>query len=186
MLTKRRFMVANRAPPGYVIGIVIQDPFGSRPVSNHHDIILLKEMAEELFQMQTLAAATRSRIRRKGAADLTETEFLALDILTRHASLTVGEIQKQIGILPAQMSRVVRALEKRAEGGLIKCRINRTDKRRIDLEITKLGQQMHQTYKQVRLESMIGFLQTLKAGDCREFMRICRIIRGEIERILMG
>ncbi len=44
------------------------------------DAILMKEMAGELLQMQTLSAATRSRSRKKGAADLTETEFLTLDL----------------------------------------------------------------------------------------------------------
>ena len=48
-------------------------------------------MADELFQMQTLSAATRSRSRKKGAADLTETEFLTLDLLTRNKSMTVGD-----------------------------------------------------------------------------------------------
>ncbi len=149
------------------------------------DAILLKEMADELFQMQTLAAATRSRSRKKGAADLTETEFLTLNLLTKSKVLTVGEIQKQIGILPAQMSRVVRSLEKRPEGPLIKCRINRADKRKVDVEITKGGRQLHNNYKQVRLESMTNFLEVLDRKDCREFMRICRIIRGQIESMLM-
>ena len=149
------------------------------------DAILMKEMASELLQMQTLAAATRSRSRKKGAADLTETEFLTLDLLIKNKTMTVGEIQKQIGILPAQMSRVVRSLEKRSDGALIKCGINRTDKRKVDVQISKVGRQLHKNYKQVRLEGMIGFLEVLNRQDCREFMRICRIIRGQIEGMLM-
>jgi DNA-binding MarR family transcriptional regulator len=152
---------------------------------NRIDAILMKEMANELLQMQTLSAATRSRSRKKGAADLTETEFLTLDLLTKTAILTVGEIQRQIGVLPAQMSRVVRALEKRTGGPLIKCKINRTDKRKIDIEITKIGRQLHKNYQEVRLQGMMDFLEVLTKEDCREFMRICRIIRGQIESILM-
>lgn len=150
-----------------------------------NDAILMKEMADELLQMQTLAAATRSRSRKKGAADLTETEFLTLDLLTKTKVLTVGEIQRQIGILPAQMSRVVRTLEKRPDGPLIKCNINRRDKRKIDIEITKPGRQIHKNYKDVRLQGMMNFLEVLNKNDCREFMRICRIIRGQIESMLM-
>ncbi len=150
-----------------------------------NDAILLKEMANELFQMQTLSAATRSRSRKKGAADLTETEFLTLDLLTKNKALTVGEIQRQIGILPAQMSRVVRALEKRPEGSLIKCRINRSDKRKVDVAISKSGRQLHKNYKEIRLQGMMNFLEVLDRKDCREFMRICRIIRGQIESALM-
>jgi len=150
------------------------------------DAFLKKEMADELFQMQTLSAATRSRSRKKGAADLTETEFLTLDLLTRNKSMTVGEIQRQIGILPAQMSRVVRALEKRPGGPLIKCGINRTDKRKVDVAITSSGRQLQRNYKQIRIDGMMDFLEVLDRNDCREFMRICRIIRGQIESMLMS
>ena len=149
------------------------------------DAILMKEMAGELLQMQTLSAATRSRSRKKGAADLTETEFLTLDLLTKAKVLTVGEIQRQIGVLPTQMSRVVRALEKRLGGALSKCGINRKDKRKIDIELTKIGRQLHINYKEVRLQGMMDFLEVLTKDDCREFMRICRIIRGQIESMLM-
>lgn len=154
-------------------------------MSGKNDTLLMKEMADELFQMQTLAAATRSRVRKKGAADLTETEFLALELLTKQRAMTVGEIQKQIGIVPAQMSRVIRSLEKRSDGALIKCGINRQDKRKVDVEISKAGRLMHHNYKEVRLEGMMNFLQILSSEDCRQFMRICRIIRGQIESMLM-
>jgi DNA-binding MarR family transcriptional regulator len=146
--------------------------------------IMLHEMADELFQMQTLAAAARSRSRAKGAADLTESEFLALELLVRNGRLTVGEIQRQIGVLPAQMSRIVRALEKRADGALIECKINTADKRKVDVEITKQGRLMHKNYKQVRLAGMLTWLSNLSAKDCREFMRICRLIRGQMESAL--
>ncbi len=155
------------------------------PLPGRTDAILMKEMASELLQMQTLSAATRSRSRKKGAADLTETEFLTLDLLTKAKVLTVGEIQRQIGVLPAQMSRVVRALEKRPGGALIKCGINRKDKRKIDIELTKVGRLLHTNYKEVRLQGMMDFLEVLNKNDCREFMRICRIIRGQIESTLM-
>lgn len=146
-----------------------------------NDTLLRKEMADELFQMQTLAAAARSRSKKKGAADLTETEFLTLDLLARHGSMTVGELRAQISILPAQMSRVIRALEKRSDGPLIKCQINPKDKRKVDVTATKTGRQMHKNYKQVRLGAMVEFLGALSNKDCREFMRICRIIRGQLE-----
>lgn len=147
--------------------------------------IILREMADELFQMQTLGAALRSRSRARGAADLTETEFLTLDFLVRHTSLTVGEIQRQIGVLPAQMSRVIKQLEKREDGPLVKCQINRSDKRKVDVEITKAGRILHKNYKQARIDGMMSFLEVLRKSDCREFMRICRLIRGRMEALLM-
>lgn len=154
-------------------------------VSSNVTGLVLRQMAEELFSMQTLAALTRSRSRRKGAVELSDLEFLALDVLSRREnSLTVGEVQKSIGVLPAQMSRIVRALERRSDGALIRCEINRTDKRKVDVHITREGRQLLRNYKDVRIEAMMSFLGALSQNDCREFMRICRAIRGSIEAAL--
>lgn len=135
--------------------------------------------------MQTLAALTRSRSRRHGAVELSELEFLSLDVLSRQdGPMIVGGIQKSIGVLPAQMSRIVRALERRPDGALINCEINRTDKRKIDVHITREGRRLLRNYKDVRIEGMMSFLGSLSQRDCREFMRICRVIRGSMESAL--
>jgi len=83
------------------------------------------------------------------------------------------------------MSRVIRSLEKRSEGRLIKCSIHPKDKRKVNIELTKMGKMIHKNYKQIRLEGVMSFLKTLSGKDCREFMRICRIIRGQFEAMLM-
>ena len=69
----------------------------------------LDQMAEEIFELYRLIAIARSR-RPAGPDDLSETEFITLDMLTKEQPLTIGEIQKQIGVLPAQMSRIVRVI----------------------------------------------------------------------------
>jgi DNA-binding MarR family transcriptional regulator len=81
------------------------------------------------------------------------------------------------------MSRVIRSLEKR-ESSLIKCTINSKDKRKIDVELTKLGRQSHKNYRDARLEGILGYFEVLSSKDCREFMRICRLIRGQMENML--
>ena len=43
-------------------------------------------------------------------AELKESEFLALDYLSETGTATVGEVQKRIKVLPAQMSRLARRL----------------------------------------------------------------------------
>ena len=81
-----------------------------------------EELAHNLFDVVTQFCLAVPRGRRR-SGDLKEVEFLTLSLLHQHQTLIVGEIQRQLGILPAQMSRIIRALETR-ERPLIACRIN--------------------------------------------------------------
>lgn len=136
----------------------------------------LEAMAEEIFELSKLVSTARSR-RQTGPDDLSESEFLALDMLARHEPQTIGEIQKQIGVVPAQMSRIVRALESRAIGSYIRCSINPQDRRRIDVCLTDAGRQAHTAYRTSRLGSMLDILTSLPPDDRVHFMRIMRQIR---------
>ena len=80
-------------------------------------------MAAEIFELYRLIALARSR-QPSGPDDLAETEFLTLDLLVREEPLTIGSVQKQIGVVPAQMSRIVRALEEQGGKGYVRCQIN--------------------------------------------------------------
>ena len=99
----------------------------------------LKEFAEEVFELSKDIWTTQSKSKGKDQAEITETEFLALDLLSQSQPLTVGDIQRKIGVLPAQMSRVIRSLENKSDGPLISCQINPADKRKIDVELTDAG-----------------------------------------------
>ena len=79
-------------------------------------------MRHELFQVVTQICLSTLRGRRR-AGDLKEVEFLTLSLLQENGILIVGDIQRMLGVLPAQMSRVIRSLENR-ERPLIQCRIN--------------------------------------------------------------
>ena len=71
----------------------------------------LAALAEEVFELGKLGSRMRAAARTdESASTLTETETLALDLLSKQGEMTVGEIQKGIGVLPAQMSRIIRAL----------------------------------------------------------------------------
>jgi len=87
---------------------------------------VLEELAQALFDTLTQFCLSVPRARRR-AGDLKELEFLTLSILHHHDTLIVGDIQRQLGVLPAQMSRIIRALETR-ERPLIACRINPQDR----------------------------------------------------------
>ncbi len=88
----------------------------------------LEQMADEIFELTKLGMISRHAPKKPGIIDLTEAEFLTLDFLCKENSLTVGELQKRIRVLPAQMSRVIRSLESKSDKPLIKCRINPQDK----------------------------------------------------------
>jgi len=136
----------------------------------------LEQMAEEVLAASQLAAAARSRLA-QGTAGLTETEFQALDALVKgqHQPLTVGEIQRQIGVLPAQMSRILRSLENRDEGqSLLQCRINPQDRRRVDVTLTPAGKTAYHKYRKGRLSFLVDFLTNLTPNDRVVFMKIIR------------
>lgn len=138
----------------------------------------LQEFVEEVFELSKDIWALQSRSRHRHQAEITETEFLALDILMKaDATPTVGDIQRQIGVLPAQMSRIIRSLENKGGQALITCRINAADKRKVDVELTDAGRQAHQAYRQMKLGSIQKILLSLSEKDRTEFMRLLRLIR---------
>ncbi|MHC5112142.1 MAG: MarR family winged helix-turn-helix transcriptional regulator [Planctomycetota bacterium] len=143
----------------------------------------LQSMGEEIFQIYRLIAIARSR-RPSAKGDLSETEFLTLDSLVREEPLTIGEVQRRIGVVPAQMSRIVRAIETQGGRGLVQCNINAEDRRRIDLALTDEGKEVYDQFKHNRLGSMIAILQALEPEDRLHFMRILRKIRETFEHLL--
>jgi DNA-binding MarR family transcriptional regulator len=145
----------------------------------------LEDLAEEVFDLGTMSSRVRSRS--KGAVaggQLTETEFLALDSLAKESPQTVGAIQKTVGVLPAQMSRIVRALEDKDGGPFITCQINPADRRRIDVSITDAGLNAYRAYRQARLGLTVEILRELTVEDRAEFMRLMRLMRTSISNRL--
>ncbi len=143
----------------------------------------LDKMAMEIFELYRLIAIARSR-RPAGPDDLSETEFLTLDLLAKEQPLTIGEIQKHIGVLPAQMSRIIRALEEQGGRGYVDCQINPQDRRRINVTLTDGGMTAYQIYRSARLGSMHDLLLILDHDDRLSFMRILREIRVAFEEKL--
>lgn len=142
----------------------------------------LQEFAQELFEMSKDIWATQNRSKTKDQTELTETEFLTLDLLTNNQPQTVGDLQKQIGVLPAQMSRVIRSLENKGEGPLISCQINQQDKRKVDVELTEAGRQAYQAYRQFKLGSIRQLLMGLSEQDRSELIRITRLVREKAHK----
>lgn len=143
----------------------------------------LQEFVDELFSISQDFWIAQSRSRGRHTTEITETEFLTLDLLIHSEGiLTVGDIQRHIGVLPAQMSRVIRSLESKGDHPLITCKINQSDKRKIDVELTDAGRKAHQEYRRIKLGSMEKVLLSLSDQDRKEFMRLLRSIRDSIRK----
>src|SRR5947209_649903 len=111
--------------------------------------VRVDELSQSLFDVITQFCLTIPRHRRRHG-DLKEVEFLTLSILRQHDTLIVGDIQRMLGVLPAQMSRIIRSLETRDQP-LIACRINPQDKRKIDVVLTPAGEGAHSEYQTSRV-----------------------------------
>lgn len=134
-----------------------------------------EDMARNLCDViaQLCLAAPRGR-RRSG--DLKESEFLTLLILHRSRTLIVGDIQRMLGVLPAQMSRVIRALEDR-DRPLIACRINPRDKRKIDVSLTPAGIRAFHEYQSARVSAVSRALSRLADDDLDDLQRFSEKLR---------
>ena len=137
----------------------------------------LNLMAEEIFAITVVA--WRDRLASKNSADneLSESQFLTLDLLQHQSPMTVGELQRAIGVLPAQMSRIIRSLETSFDKPLIRCELNQQDKRKIDVTMTPVGRKLYEDFRHGRLARTTDILSKLPEPDRLEFVRICREIK---------
>jgi DNA-binding MarR family transcriptional regulator len=130
----------------------------------------VEDLAQNLFDVITRFCLAIPRGRRR-SGDLKEIEFLTLSVLHQHEVLIVGEIQRLLGVLPAQMSRIIRALEAR-ERPLIACRINPQDKRKIDVALTPEGVAAFQQYQDTRVRHIAGLVSHLDDDDRDDLQRL--------------
>ena len=121
------------------------------------------ELARQLFSVVTHFCLSLPRGRRR-IGDLKEIEFLTLTILSGHGTMIVGDIQRQLGVLPAQMSRIIRSLESR-ERPYIACQINPQDKRKIDVCLTASGDKALAEYREQRVRAITELLSKLPEDD---------------------
>jgi DNA-binding MarR family transcriptional regulator len=137
----------------------------------------LVALAEEMFSISTAAWQMRQRQKSVGHSDLSETEFLTLNLLVRNGTMTVGQLQRQIGVLPAQMSRIIRALEGNFERPMIQGAINPADKRKVNVSLTEFGRAAHREFRDARVAQSIQLLSHVPQRDIDDFMRVLRVLR---------
>ena len=140
----------------------------------------IEDLAHELFDVVTQICLSTLRGRRR-SGDLKEVEFLSLSLLQANGTMIVGDIQRVLGILPAQMSRIIRSLENR-DDPLIECRINPRDKRKIDVCLTPTGERALAEYQGVRVGRLIAKLQHMSDEDQEELLRVLNKLHGLFDR----
>ena len=140
----------------------------------------VEDLALELFEVVTQICLSTLRGRRRHG-ELKEVEFLTLSLLHANGTMIVGDIQRVLGILPAQMSRIIRALETR-EHALIECRINPRDKRKIDVVMTPTGERTLLDYQNARIGRIADRLQVLSDEDQEDLIRTLTKLHGLLER----
>lgn len=140
----------------------------------------LEEVAHELFEVVTQICLSTLRGRRR-AGDLKEVEFLTLTLLQSHGTMIVGDIQRLLGILPAQMSRVIRSLENR-ERPLIQCGINARDKRKIDVCLTSHGEKVLLEYQDSRVGRIVQRIKDTTGDEQADMLRVLNKLRGLLDR----
>lgn len=137
----------------------------------------LEALAEEMFSLNFLFWTLRHRNKVDDPFDLTDPEFVTLDTLAHKKSCTVGELQQILDVRPAQMSRIIRALENKAEKPLIACAINPQDKRRINVSISDLGKKAHEEYRKRRLQTSMELLVGMSESEQAETTKIVHRFR---------
>jgi DNA-binding MarR family transcriptional regulator len=140
----------------------------------------IEEIAHDLFDVITHLWLATPRPRRRSNG-LKEIEFLTLAVLHERGTMIVGDIQRLLNVLPAQMSRVIRALENRPRP-LITCRINPQDKRKIDVCMTDFGNQALQDYQSARLQRIVELLQDLPEEDKDHLVSVLDKVRTQLAR----
>jgi DNA-binding MarR family transcriptional regulator len=147
----------------------------------------IRHLALQIFEVTKRNWIESQREKMKSGIDLSESEFLALDALENVASLSVGELRQHVGVLPAQMSRIIKALEQRYDEKLVLCAINPRDKRKIDVSITPKGRRVVAGYRRAKIMSSIEGLSRMDDKDLASFSAIMdKIAAAQARRVQAG
>lgn len=137
------------------------------------------EVAHAVFEIVThVSLATQPEARR--CVDLKQLEYLTLALLHTHGKMIVGEIQRRLGVLPAQMSRIIRALENRTPP-LIACQINPKDKRKIDVSLTDAGERALLEHQETRIQKLASCLESLSPNNREELAKLLQRVKELLE-----
>jgi DNA-binding MarR family transcriptional regulator len=136
----------------------------------NNDQLGLGVLAQQIVDLNNQISLAQPRSKRRNNG-LKEMEFLTLCHLRHKDFMNVGDIQKLLGVLPAQMSRIIRSLENR-DIPLISCRINPADKRKIDVALTEPGNKAFENYQSARVSFVKELLAKLSQEEILDLRRL--------------
>ncbi len=137
-----------------------------------NDRSALIETADAIFDLTTRITRARQRSRRTLLPELTELQVLTLDRLAGPGSMPLTELREEVGVLPAQMTRILQSMMSTEAGSYIVCCPNDDDRRRTDVEITALGRRVYNTYRKADREMLLQVLEPLGDRDRRDLARV--------------
>lgn len=136
------------------------------------------DMALEVFDLLTHFGMIVPHGRRR-PDELKQIEYLTLAILQDRGTMIVGDIQRLLGVLPAQMSRIIRSLESR-EPSLIACQINLQDKRKVDVCLAAAGEKALQDYQSTHVGRIADSLRELPEEHLDALSHLLEKLHGRI------
>ncbi len=157
--------------------------WGPIPLTDSSDSEQIQQMAEQVFELMVLSWISPETGNEEAKWDLSEPEILTLELLTKCERMSVGDIQRAIGVATTKMSRIIRRLERETDEPLVECKLNPEERRKIDVSITEVGRQAHRAYRATKMAGIMEVLAEMPESDRAEFMRLLGTIR---ERLLQA
>jgi len=128
-----------------------------------------KEMALEL--LNTMQSLPRIQSQKNIFEAMQGESFILGFIASQNSDVLPGEISQKMNVTSARIANALNSLE---EKGLITRQIDKKDRRKILVNITKKGKGIAEQNKQAILETASKLLEHLGEKDAKEYIRIVR------------
>lgn len=142
-------------------------------------------LADMLFQVIERFRLAGKAVSRPGGPALTMREYCALSAL-RYGRRNAGALRRLLGVHATQMARVLSRLEEGVRPRLTRCAINREDRRRKDVALTRAGRRAADRYRKQVLGSGFHVLAQFSDADCRCLLRMLRRLDEALVRHLQA
>jgi len=126
----------------------------------------IKQCADDVLDVIPLIMRSiRSEMRSHRTPELSVPQFRALAFAGMHEGATLSDLADHLGLMPPAASKIVDGL---VASGLLERRANRTDRRRIWLALTGLGQKKLQTTHKIARECLAKIFTPLSKTECKQ------------------
>ena len=126
-------------------------------------IMELEDLGEQLYN---LLAQVLNRPENRAFFDSIRGEYGVLwYLLTKKEAVSAGELKEKLHVVPGRMTDILTALEK-----------NKTDKRVVDVVLTKEGEKEAARRRKEIHEEYRGLFEILGYDDAKELIRLLKIL----------